>query len=148
MEMVKCQYCGEEFSTRGIKTHERNCPKNPENKDKLVVNSSKKEEYKEDEVITVKAKEGEIEVQEDGGVKIISTDLENKILTQLNEEVSIVKTEDKKPYEPPKNVKIKLRKYHRCHIGGHWYEFFPDKQYIVPENVKEILMRADLLKPI
>lgn len=45
-------------------------------------------------------------------------------------------------------VKIKLRKYHRCFIGGEWYDFQPDKVYIVPKNVKEILLKNDLLLPL
>lgn len=128
-DVVKCQYCGEEFNSRGIKSHERACSKNPDNKEVITVNP-KKEEVKE----------------EKENIEIISPDLKDKIERKLNDEVALVKNE-KKPYEP-KNVKIVLKKYHRCNIGGNWYEFFPDKQYIVPENVKKILMKVDLLKPL
>ena len=145
-DVVKCQYCGEEYSSRGIKSHEKACSKNPNNKDLVTVNNPKKEDLEDKEdVLVIDAEEGEVELNE-GEVTIISPKLEEKIQKQLNSEVSLVKNE-KKPYEP-KNVKIILKKYHRCNIGGNWYEFFPDKQYIVPENVKEILMRVDLLKPL
>ena len=145
-DTVKCQYCGEEFSPRGIKSHEKACEKNPKNKNLVTVNSPKKENLEDKDVLVIDAKEGEVELENEGEVTIISPKLEEKIKMQLNDEVALVKNE-KKPYEP-KNVKIVLKKYHRCNIGGNWYEFFPDKQYIVPDNVKEILMKVDLLKPL
>lgn len=145
-DIVKCQYCGEGYSSQGIKSHEKACKKNPENKDALVINNPKKEKSEDKEVLVIDAKEGEVELDNEGEVTIISPKLEEKIKKQLNDEVALVKNE-KKPYEP-KNVKIILKKYHRCNIGGSWYEFFPNKQYIVPENVKEILMRVDILKPL
>lgn len=31
-EKVECQYCGKEYSPKGIKNHESACPENPDNK--------------------------------------------------------------------------------------------------------------------
>lgn len=36
-ELVKCKYCGEKFSTRGIFNHEKFCQKNPINLKKNLV---------------------------------------------------------------------------------------------------------------
>lgn len=47
-----------------------------------------------------------------------------------------------------RNVKIRLKKDHSCVIGGERYNFEGGKQISVPENVKAILMRADLLLPL
>lgn len=35
-EKVECQYCGKEFSKRGVANHERYCDENPENKEQEV----------------------------------------------------------------------------------------------------------------
>ena len=47
-----------------------------------------------------------------------------------------------------KKVKIKMAKNHRCCIGGDWYVFKADKEYNVPPNVKEILNKSGLIKPL
>lgn len=48
----------------------------------------------------------------------------------------------------PRNVKVRLKRNHSCVIGGERYNFEGGKQVSVPENVKAILMRADLLLPL
>lgn len=48
----------------------------------------------------------------------------------------------------PRNVKVRLKRNHSCVIGGERYNFEVGKQVSVPENVKAILMRADLLLPL
>lgn len=53
-----------------------------------------------------------------------------------------------KPLQTTKMVKVMLNKPHRCHIGGEWYSFQANKQYNVPEQVKLILMKANLLLPL
>ena len=47
-----------------------------------------------------------------------------------------------------RNVKVRLKRNHSCVIGGERYNFEGGKQVSVPENVKAILMRADLLLPL
>ena len=49
---------------------------------------------------------------------------------------------------PVKMVKILVAKNHKCFIGGEWYYLLADKQYNVPQNVKEILAKANILKPL
>lgn len=56
--------------------------------------------------------------------------------------------EDTKSTPIQKNVKIRPRVNHSCNIGGVAYHFEKGKQYNVPENVKSILLQADLLMPL
>ena len=49
---------------------------------------------------------------------------------------------------PDKNVKIKLRVNHKCHIGADSYNFIAGKIYTVPQNVKRILQDAGLLSAL
>lgn len=73
--------------------------------------------------------------------------LDNIKESKKEEEVTLVKS-DKPKIEPVKMVKVKLNTSHRCNIGGEWYSFQANKQYNVPENVKNILMGANLLLPL
>lgn len=45
----------------------------------------------------------------------------------------------------PKNVKIRVVRNHRCTIGDTLYVFEVGKSYNVPDFVKDILKKADLL---
>lgn len=66
---------------------------------------------------------------------------------QVKPEIKIeVPTEPTPP--PTKMVKILMSENHKCCIGGEWYYLLKDKQYNVPENVKDILLRANKLRPI
>lgn len=49
---------------------------------------------------------------------------------------------------PERDVKVRLRKNHRCTIGKTTYIFEKGKTYTVPLNVKHILSSADLLLPL
>lgn len=90
-------------------------------------------------------------------VKIISGELETKLQSNLkvkkNEvkadlgEVSLVATEQ--PTAPPtKMVKILMKENHKCCIGGEWYYLLQGKQYNVPSNVKDVLLKANKLLPL
>jgi hypothetical protein len=98
-------------------------------------------------------------------VNLISNELEQKVKATVNsedtttEDIIIVEEAKKEEEEivlikqietvaPSKLVKICMKKYHRCCIGGEWYVFNEGKQYNVPENVKAILVSADLLQPL
>lgn len=96
--------------------------------DVIIVNDN--EPKKEDEVVLV-SEETKAKLQQ--------------IKNEENEEVVIEKQEDK---PVTKNVKIVLNKNHKCNVGGNWYSFTANKQYIVPENVKNILKGAGLLAPL
>lgn len=45
-------------------------------------------------------------------------------------------------------VKIRLNKDHKCCIGGERYFFKKDKVYTVNPNIKRILNKSGLLKPL
>jgi hypothetical protein len=49
---------------------------------------------------------------------------------------------------PDRNVKIRVGRNHSCSIGGTSYHFEAGKVYNVPLNVKKILEKVDLLKPL
>lgn len=75
----------------------------------------------------------------------IVVDVEEK---EEKPEIIIEKPQPVVEAPPVKMVKILMRENHRCCIGGEWYALTKGKQYNVPENVKDILNRADKLSPI
>lgn len=64
------------------------------------------------------------------------------------EGVSEVVFSDTESSPATRNVRIRLKRNHSCVIGGERYNFEAGKQVSVPENVKDILMRADMLLPL
>lgn len=100
---------------------------------------------------TVKAKKKE-------EVQIISGDLEVKLQNNLKKtkksevkanlgEVSVLATEE--PTKAPvKMVKVLMKDNHKCCIGGEWYYLLEGKQYNVPSNVKDVLLKANKLLPL
>ena len=73
---------------------------------------------------------------------------ENTTKKETKEEVSIVTPTKNEKLQTQKVVKVMLSRPHRCHVGGEWYSFQANKQYNVPEQVKSILLRANLLLPL
>ena len=71
---------------------------------------------------------------------------EVKVEPTKKEEVKIEQVKSTK--RPEKMVKVKMKDRHKCCIGGEWYYLEQGKQYNVPENVKEVLMKADKLLPL
>jgi hypothetical protein len=59
---VNCQYCGEEFTANGIKMHERNCSKKPEDAE---VEEVTEEEELEEEVDAVEEDESDEDESEE-----------------------------------------------------------------------------------
>lgn len=91
-------------------------------------------------------------------VQIISGDLETKLQNNLKKakkdevkadlgEVSVIATEQPKK-APVKMVKVLLKENHKCCIGGEWYYLLGGKQYNVPSNVKDVLLKANKLLPL
>ena len=79
-------------------------------------------------------------------ILIVDEIIQTEIQPKKKEEVKIeVATETKKPI---KMVKVKMKDRHKCCIGGEWYYLEEGKQYNVPENVKEVLMKANKLLPL
>lgn len=99
-------------------------------------------------------------------VQLVSEGLEKKLTSNLKntpkKEEPIIVVEDKKEEEdlvvvveqpkevvaPVKMVKVLMSENHKCCIGGEWYYLMKGKQYNVPLNVKEVLMRANKLSPM
>lgn len=72
----------------------------------------------------------------------------DKILVENKDETPEVVIENVEVKNVEEKVKVKLKKYHRCFVGDTWFDFQPEKIYIVPKNVKEILVNNDLLLPL
>lgn len=81
--------------------------------------------------------------------EIIPKDLSKKLenIKKDEEEGKPVEIEIQGKKEEPR-VKIKTKKNHRCFIGGTWYSFIEGKVTLVPQNVKHVLMKADILAPL
>lgn len=64
------------------------------------------------------------------------------------EKVTIKKdaVQDNRPVK--KEVKIKMARNHRCHIGGEYYDLKEGQTYNVPEFVKYVLANAGVLAPL
>lgn len=104
---------------------------------------------------SIKPKNKEVQLVNEG-VELIT---ENEVIEEVTEQVILVGEEIKEenvtliePVEevvlPTKMVRIQPKVNHKCYIGGEWYYLIKDKQYNVPENVKSILMSADILSPL
>ena len=64
------------------------------------------------------------------------------------EEKEVVIEQPKTVKKPEKMVKVKMKDRHKCCIGGEWSYLEEGKQYNVPENVKEVLIKANKLLPL
>ena len=95
--------------------------------------------------IEVKESE-EVKVNEDV-VKATETSVESDVKNTTEEEVTMNDTVD---VEVPKDhmVKIRPRENHRCTIGGVTYDLKKGVTVNVPEFVKSVLAKADLLQPL
>ena len=83
--------------------------------------------------------ESEVAVTAPPEITVAPTDIEdNEVKVEVPETKEI----------PDKNVKIKLRVNHKCHIGADNYNFIAGKIYTVPQNVKRILQDAGLLSAL
>lgn len=98
-------------------------------------------------------------------VKLVSGELESKLKNNLKntpkKEEEIEETEnttidkgikiekvEEPTVAPAKMVRILMAENHKCFIGGEWYYLIKDKHYNVPENVKNILLKANILRPL
>lgn len=108
----------------------------------------------------INKKDKEKEIIVDNDVQLVSPELENKLtvnnLAKASQEVEVGQDSDNEisivqsepVVTPVKMVKVLMKKDHKCCIGGEWYYLIKDKHYNVPDNVKDILLKADLLQPI
>ena len=86
-------------------------------------------------------------------VQLVSEQLGNKLKSNLEKPKKATSNEikviaDEPQVAPTKMVKILMSSDHKCFVGGEWYYLLANKHYNVPENVKEILMKANKLKPL
>lgn len=94
-------------------------------------------------------------------IRLVSEELETALKSNLKNtpkakvtpkedkvEVEIVETNNEPVKKPVKMVKILMNDNHKCCVGGEWYYLLKDKHYNVPENVKDILLRANKLRPL
>ena len=102
----------------------------------------------------VTPKASEIEVKESEEVKVnedvveaTETSVESDVKNTTEEEVTM---NDPVDVEVPKDhmVKIRPREKHRCTIGGVTYDLKKGVSVNVPEFVKSVLAKADLLQPL
>ena len=104
------------------------------------------------------AKNNEVQLVSEGLETKLKSNLKNTPKASKEEPIVIVdeKEEDvvvvlEKPEEvvaPIKMAKVLMSDNHKCCIGGEWYYLMKDKQYNVPSNVKDVLMRANKLSPL
>ena len=89
--------------------------------------------------VTTDVTESEVTVTAPPEITVAPTEVEdNEVKVEVPEAKEI----------PDKNVKIKLRVNHKCHIGADSYNFIAGKIYTVPQNVKRILQDAGLLSAL
>ena len=119
----------------------------------------------EEEDNSLTAEDSDVEVVSDsapiGVAHIIPENTKEEVITTANsndkvtanleqpvviEEVKMVETKNTTPIE--RNVKVRLAVNHTCCVGGIRYHFEKNKVYNVPLNVKTILAKADMLKPL
>ena len=86
------------------------------------------------------------ETAEEAPVKVEDTiTVEPKVSAGFDESVAetpVITTGNKKL------CRVRLAKSHSCTIGGTTWRFEKDKVYDVPPNVKRILSKGDLLRPL
>lgn len=74
--------------------------------------------------------------------------IEEEVKLKPKKEKEVIIEQPKPIKKPEKMVKVKMKDRHKCCIGGEWYYLEEGKQYNVPENVKEVLMKANKLLPL
>ena len=101
-----------------------------------VISEDVKEETSNDEVSTDKLETSE-------GEEVDTSKGQDSFSPSIGDEVSFESNEVKDT-----KVKIRLNANHRCCIGGERYYFEEDKVYSVNPNIKRILNKSGLLKPL
>lgn len=161
MKKAICRYCGNEVDQKLLKSHERKCGENPNNKEEVnneedvVINID--DDSNDDDIVVSEEigeedaeetpEENEDDDNEDGEIdfnKISLISVETK--EQIDDEIKIVL--NKKSPIQEKNVRVKPKEDHNCCIGGLWYYFRKGVCQNVPTEVKEILASAGKLDPL
>lgn len=69
-------------------------------------------------------------------------DQENEVKVEVDQEAVKDKT------LKPKDVRVRVKRDHKCFIGGQLYDLKAGVCYNVPEFVKSVLLSADILSPL
>ncbi len=114
-----------------------------------ILNEPKEDINNADEV--VKSKFEDIEEDNEKNDGDIKKDDEKSIEGVFNpSSLKDTKEDDEEPLNKAKEnkVKVRLNKDHKCCIGGERYYFKKDCVYTVNTNIKRILNKGGLLKPL
>lgn len=103
--------------------------------------ATKKKVTKKDEEKKVEVVEKVVEVEAE---KVEEPKEEKK--PEKKVEIKKEAVQDNRPVK--KDVKIKMARNHRCHIGGDYYDLKEGQTYNVPEFVKYVLAKAGVLAPL
>jgi hypothetical protein len=124
----KCQFCGKEIASSGLKNHEKHCAENPE-----VISAKAEAAEAEEEEVEEAEDEDEEETEEEARItKSSAPDLGDEEDDETPDGyVEVITTLDINPV-----------------IGDTRYHFNQGVPQKVPENVKEILLRAGVLRAI
>lgn len=109
---------------------------------------TKKDEEKKVEVEvteTIDVKEEPVEEKAEEISEIVEVE-EPKEEPKKTVEIKEEAVQDNKPVK--KDVKIKMARNHKCHIGGELYDLKEGQTYNVPEFVKMVLANAGVLSPL
>lgn len=85
--------------------------------------------------------------KEENLMEDVAVNSSNEVLSELKEAEPAVDIVEE-PVKEVKLVEVKLIQDLTCNIAGVLYSFQKDVVYEVPENIKEILVRANMLRAI
>lgn len=105
--------------------------------------------------VTPKAPEIEVETSEEVKVneevvtdEVVTDTVETSDVKNPTEDEVTINEDETVDVPADKMVKIRPRENHRCHIGGNTYDLKKGVVTTVPEFVKSVLAKADLLQSL
>lgn len=116
--------------------------KNTDVVDELVPNTDEVVDETTEETVTEETSETTEDAEKKLDDLVMVADTEEK----AEDKISADSSEDVTIQSAVKKVKVKVKKDHSCHIGGIWYNLVAGKETNVPEDVKQILAKANLLE--
>lgn len=88
------------------------------------------------------------DVVTDGAVTDVAETVETSDVKNPTEDEVTINEDETVAVPAERKVKVRLRENHRCHIGGETYDFKKGQVALVPEFVKSVLAKADLLQSL
>lgn len=117
--------------------------KNTDVVDELVPNTDEVVDETTEETVTKETPETTEDAEKKLDDLVMVADTEEE---KAEDTTSADSSEDVTIQSAVKKVKVKVKKDHSCHIGGIWYNLVAGKETNVPEDVKQILAKANLLE--